>query len=507
MQENTNRAIAYNSAVLYGKTVINTACALLTTRFALQALGVVDYGLYAVLGGIISFISIFNTIMLSSSNRFIAVAIGRGDMDEANKQFNVNLVIHVAIAILALLVAYPVGEWYIPRYVNYDGPLSNAMMVYIVSVAGSVMSFVGVPYNGLLMAKEKFIVFSLTDVVSHIVRLIIAWMLVYNFESKLLIYTITMAFMTALSTLVYMIYCGRHYPEIVKLRVVRERKMYKSVFNFSAWVSVGAVASIAKSQGAALVVNSFFNTVMNTAMGIASNINLYIGIFASNVVQPMMPQITKSYAAGDTKRTDELLVMSTKYAFLLTLMVGSFFLVAPEWLLGLWLGDVPPYASVFLVLFVIDHLVQSVNSGISNIIWANGKIALYQVLTSSLNILAVVAGYFVLKGGAEAYFLTVTYICFSVIRFFAIQWSLHHTLNYDNRILWKKSYIPSLIVVALFIPVLFIPDCIHPFIKLSVSFLYLSTLEFFIGLNREERTRLLNFFREKTRRLKKNNCL
>ena len=372
MQENTNRAIAYNSAILYGKMVINTVCALLTTRFALKALGVTDFGLYALLGGIISFIAIFNTIMLSTSNRFIAVSIGKGDMNEVNKQFNVNIVIHSIIAILALIIAIPIGEWYIPRYVNYDGLLTNALWVYFISVAGSIFSFVGVPYNGLLMAKERFIVFSFVDVALHIMKLIIAWLLVFYFDHKLLIYTVTMAFMTAAPTVVYYIYCNHHYKEMVKLSFVRDRKMYKEVFNFSAWVSVGAVADITKNQGAALVVNAFFNTVMNTALGVATSINNYISLFAKGVIQPMQPQITKSYAAGDIQRTNELLIMSTKYSFLLTLIVGAIFLVAPEWLLSLWLGEVPPYASTFLVLLVVDHLVQSLNSGISNLIWLFG---------------------------------------------------------------------------------------------------------------------------------------
>lgn len=172
--ENTNRAIAYNSVILYSRMIVNTICALLSTRFALHALGVVDYGLYAVLGGIISFIGIFNTIMLSTSNRFIAVAIGKGNINEVNKQFNVNFIIHVAIAVFALIVTIPIGEWYIPRYVNYDGPLYNAHVVYIVSVIGSIFSFIGVPYNGVLMAKEKFIVFSLVDVALHVLKLAVA---------------------------------------------------------------------------------------------------------------------------------------------------------------------------------------------------------------------------------------------------------------------------------------------------------------------------------------------
>ena len=476
---------------------LTTVCALLTTRFALQALGVVDFGLYAVLGGIISLISIFNTIMLSTSNRFIAVAIGKGDVEEANKQFNVNLTVHVAIALLALLIAFPLGNWYIPRYVNYEGALSNAKMVFAISIIGSILSFVGVPYNGLLMAKERFAVFSLVDVVSHLLKMVVAWILVSHFEHKLLIYTVTMAFMTAMPTMVYILYCSKRFSDIVHLKIVRDRQMYKNVFGFSAWVAVGAVANVGKTQGAALVVNLFFNTIMNTAMGIATSVNHYISLFAQGVVQPMQPQITKSYAAGDKQRTDELLIMSTKYSFMLMLLVGSFFLVSPEWLLGLWLGEVPPYATIFLTLFVVDGLVQSFNSGISNIIWASGKIAIYQLLTSLLNILAVVAGYFVLRGGAPAYYLTVTYICFSVIRFFAIQWSLHRTLNYDNKILWKNSYFPSLLIVTLFLPVFVIPEAVHPVLKLVVSFLYLCFLEWFIGLKKNERQRLISFVKSK----------
>ena len=497
MRENTNQAIAYNSVILYIKMAVNTICALLTTRFALQALGVTDFGLYAVLGGIISFMAIFNTIMLSTSNRFIAVAIGGGDIDEVNSQFNVNLVIHAAIAIVALIVAVPVGEWYIPRYVNYDGPISNALMVYYISIAGSIISFIGVPYSGLLMAKERFIVFSTVDVLLHILKLAVAWLLVYFFDNKLFIYSVMMGLTTALPTVVYYLYCNRHYRNMVCFHFIRDRKKYKDVFGFSAWVGVGAVADVAKNQGAALIVNAFFNTAMNTAMGVATSINTYVGMFAKGVIQPMQPQITKSFASGDTKRTDELLIMSTKYSFLLTLLVGSVFLVEPEWLLSLWLGDTPPYAAIFLVLLVIDHIVQSFNAGISNIIWASGRISLYQILTSSLNVLAIVAGFFVLKGGAAAYYLIVTYISFSVIRFFAIQWALHRTLNYNNSILWKNSYLPSLLVVFLYLPFFLVPDIIHPAIHLSFSLFYLCLIEWFVGLSKIERKRLTLFVRSK----------
>ena len=309
-----------------------------------------------------------------------------------------------------------------------------------------------------------------------------------------------MAVMTATPTIVYYIYCNRQYKEIVKFRIVRDGEMYKRVFSFSAWVSVGSVAHIAKNQGAALVINAFFDTVMNTAMGVANSICYYVSLLANGAIQPMQPQITKSYAAGDSKRTDELLIMSTKYSFLLTLLVGSIFLVVPDWLLSLWLGSVPAYASIFLVLLVIDQMVQSFNAGINNIIWASGKIALYQILTSALNLLAIVAGYFVLRYGAPAYYLLVAYIVVSVMMFFVIQFSLKKTLHYNSRSLWKYSYVPSFFTLVLFIPILLIPNFNLTFIKVMVVFLYLCVIEWFVGLSKVERGKIAGVIKNKIRK-------
>lgn len=501
--ENTNKAIAYNSIILYGKMAITTVCALLSTRFGLQALGVVDYGLYAVLGGIISIIAIVNTIMVTTSNRFIAVAIGRGDMEEANKQFNVNLSIHLAIALLVLVIAYPIGNWYIHHYVNYDGPIRNAIMVYCISIVGSAISFIAVPYQGLLMAKEKFLVISAMDVFSHVTRLVVTWLLLYYFSQKLLIYTLAFSVLHALPLFYFLIYCSRHYRPIVHFRFVKDRKMYKEVFNFSAWIGVGALAHVARNQGAALIVNAFFNTVMNSAMGVASMVNTYVRMFATNITQPIAPQITKSYAIGNRQRTDELLVMSVKYCYLLTLMVGSFFLATPDWILSLWLGEVPPFSKIFLTLFIVDNLVLSLNEGVGNIIFASGKVGLYQICSSVMNILSVVLGYFVLRGGAPAYYLMAAYIVVSVIRFFVIQWALHRTLNFNNRILWRKAYLPSFLATLLFVPILFIPIFYHPALKLTVTFLYLSLLIWFIGLSNTERQSLIAFARNKFKRNRK----
>lgn len=487
MKENTNKAIAYNTLVLYARLAITSILTLFTTRYALKALGIIDFGLFSVLGSITTFIGIFNTIMLSTSNRFIAVAIGKGNLDEANKQFNVNLVIHLFIAAVTIIVAYPLGDWYIDNFVNFEGNITTAKTVFNISVLGSVIAFIGVPYNGLLMAKEKFIVFCSIDVISHILKLIVSILLIYCFNNKLIVYSIALAFLSAYPTLIYAVYCKRKYTNIVKWRVVKEKGRYKEIFTFSGWVAYGALATVAKSQGAALIVNAFFNTIMNTALGIANSINALVTMFAQNVANPIAPQITKAYASNNHWRCNQLLIMSTKLSFMVMFVIAVPFLIETEWILKIWLGEVPPFAAKFTILLIIDALITSLNSGISNIIFASGRIALYQVVVNTLRLLAIIAAYFALKIFKEPYSLLYAYILFSVINFFVVQWVLNKTLKFDNRILVKESYIPSFKIVLLFLPVLFIKVPMANIVHIIIALIYVISIIYLIGLNKDEK--------------------
>ena len=494
MQENTNKAIALNSIILYIKMGINTICSLLITRFALQALGVSDFGLFSVLGGIVSFIAIFNTILLSTTNRFIAVAIGKNNIKDANIQFNVCLLVHIAIALVTLLLAVPVGNWYIDRFINYEGDISNAYKVFNISIVASIIAFVGIPYNGLLMAKERFWIFSLVDILAHLIKLLVSYLLLDFFTNKLLVYTVAVSILSVVPIFIYMFYSYIKFSEIVKFRLVKEKSKYQEIFKFSAWVSIGAVSVVAKNQGAALLVNAFFNTIMNTALGIANSVNSYISLFAQNVAQPMSPQITKSYASGDRCRTDELLIMSTKFSFLMMLLVSIPFLVSPEWIIQLWLGEIPPYVVSFTVLLIIDNLVQSLNSGISNVIFASGKISLYQVCISVLNVLSIVLAYICLKLGMPVISLVISYIIVSLIKFVVIQIVLNKTLQYNSSLLIKNSYIPSLAVSILFVPILFLRGIIHPVLLILVAMIYVLLIIVIVGMNKKERNYIVRIF-------------
>lgn len=487
MQENTNKAIAINSIITYARMGISTILALFTTRFALQALGVVDYGLFSVLGGIITFMGIFNTIMLSTCNRFLAVAIGKGDPKEINKTFNVNLIIFWGCALLLVVLAVTIGDWYVRNKINYEGPHENVLVVYYFSVIGSIISTLGTPYNGLLMAKERFFMFSLVDVAVHVLRFGVVLSLVYFFEEKLLIYTLLQALTVSIPTLVYWWYCKRKFPDITQFHFIKSKSDYKEVFGFSGWVGFGAIAFVVRNQAASLLVNLFFNTVMNTALGIANSLNHYVTMFANSITQPIQPQITKSYAAGNYSRTETLLIMSTKLTFLMMLFISIPFFVGAEWIIRLWLGQVPPYAVSFTLLLIIDNLVMSFNSGQSVVLFADGRITLYQVVISILRLLAVVAGYFVLKAGTPPETLFITYIVFSILMVVATQWCLKKTLNYNIKGLILHSYIPSILTLVLTFPVLLIPQSVMPPLRIGIGMVYYLFIVWYVGLSKAER--------------------
>lgn len=500
MKENNNRAILVNTAVLYLRMAVVTVCSLFITRFALKALGVDDFGLFSVVGSVISFVGVINTIMVSTSNRYIAVAIGNGDKVEVNRVFNVCVVIHILIAIATAIVALPVGDWYIHRYVNYNGPIENALMVYNISIVSSIIAFITVPFNGLLMAKEKFIVFCSIDMLSQIFKLTVALSLLYFFEQKLLVYAGTQAFLTAIPTLIYWLYCQRHYPEIANWKFVRERKLYVEMLKFSGWVGFGAVATVGKAQGAQLLINSFFNTVMNASLGVANTVNHFVTMFSQNVTQPIAPQITKSYAAGDYNRCNQLLIKSTKFAFLTMLLVSSPFFSDMDWILMLWLGEVPEYASMFGKLLVLDALIGSFNSGIANVIFANGKIAFYQLSVNTLRLLSVIIAYFVLKSGAPAFSLFYVYILITFVTNIFIQISIYRVRGFSFRSLAKGSYIPSLLVCILYVPMLFIPININPLFHMAMIFAYLCVVVLFVGFRKNERQYFLNIIKSAYRK-------
>ncbi len=498
VKENTNRAIFYNTIILIIKLLVNTLTTLFATRFTLKAMGAEDFGLFAVLGGIVAFLAILNTIMVATSNRFISVAIGKGDISDINSTFNVNFIIHVTIAVITLVVATPIGHVYVYNYLNYNGNLDIAAIIMYTSIIGSAISFISIPFNGLLMSKENFLVISLVDIIAHILKLVLAYTILFvQKDSVMLVYALGLFVLTVAPTIFYYIYCKVKYVEITKFRLVKDKDRYKACLGFSAWVSYGAIASVFKSQGAAVIINSFFTTLMNAALSIANTVNSFIVLISQSISQPITPQITKSFAKNDTARCDDLLVLSTKLTFVVSFLISLPILKETEWFLNLWLGESPDHAVLFTRLLIVDTLITSLNSGISAIIFASGRIKLYQLLINTLRLLSVVLAYVAIKLGGAPESLLYAYIIISLLIVLSSQIVLRKTLSYNTRILWKRSYIPSIVLVITSLPILYIDIPLHPLYSASLVVFWGLLAAAIVILSKKERQRIYDFLKIK----------
>jgi O-antigen/teichoic acid export membrane protein len=302
-----------------------------------------------------------------------------------------------------------------------------------------------------------------------------------------MVYTIIVTLLTALPAILYILYCKKHFYEYSKIRMIKNKSIYKEMFNYSIWIGYGAIASIAKNQGSGLIVNRFFNTVMNASLGIANTINHAIQMIAYNLGKSMTPQITKSYACGNINRSESLVIACSKYTFLLLLLTASPFIVETEYIINLWLGEVPPNSKSFVILLIIDSLIISLNNGIPELIFASGKIKWYQIIVNTLSIFSVIVGFIVLSKGYPAHYLYYTYITFSLIILIIRQFVLNIVIKINNWRIIKDSYFPCFIISILFYVYLQINIKLNPIINIIITFVYLSILIFLIGLKKIDR--------------------
>ena len=497
MQENTNKSIAVNSLILYIRLAIISISGLLYTRFSLQALGISDYGLYSVIACIITFISIINTIMVTTSNRFIAIAIGKNEQEEVCRQFNVNLVIHVLIALLTVAIALPIGHWYIMHNVTYEGDMQIVQRVFDVSIIAAAMSFVGVPYNGLLIARERFFVFCSTDVAMSLFKLFFTYLLISHFEHKLIIYTFVMAFMTSFPTLVFFVYCRKQFADITRFVFVRQWRKYYDVLNFSIGIGIGAIATIGKAQGGALIINMFFSTTMNAGLAVANSVSSILQTFANNAQKPISPQIVKNYAAGNLDRCTSLVCLASKATYLSMFFVSIPFILAPEVIFGLWLKEVPPYAITFTHLLIVDILIFSINAGVNDFVFATGKIKLYQIIVNTLLVSSIFVGYLAMRRGMPPQYLFYVYIAFSFLVFLLRPFIIVRITKFDVWALLRDSYVPVLLITFLFVPTLYLKQLVGPVLSVLLAYAYFLVLLYVVGLRKNERQYVNSLVRSK----------
>lgn len=500
---NDNKRIAVNSFVIFARLCITSIIGIFASRLVLDALGASNYGLYDVVGGIVTLLNVMNTAMLSTTYRYIAYEIGKGESGRPNAVFNTSLLIHFGFAVFILLIGLTVGLWYINNYLNIpDDSMADARFVFLVSLLTTSFSTLLVPYQGLLVAYERFASTAIIDIVTNLIRFGALVLLLYSVDNSLRVYSIIQVGYTVVAGVSYTVLCYNNYYSTVKLKLYKEKSLIKEMMSFALWTLFGAVASIGKTQGCVILINYFFGTLVNAAYAIGHQIESYVLMFARSLNSAAVPQITKSFSGGNDGRSLLLTSYISKYTFIMMMMVAFPVLLEIDFILGIWLKEVPEGAGVFCRLIILNAVIGCLGEGIPALINATGRIKTYQIIFHTFNLLGLPIAFFVFKLGYDQYSIMYVYIGINIAAALLRLYLLKKLYDFDISMIVKVSYVkiaiisvPLLIGYFIYNPVDF--SLVGHLVGLVMAELYLILVVFLLGIDKHEKELLLSFVRNR----------
>ena len=500
LRMNENKKIAINSIVIFVRLIVTSIIGLVSSRLVLDALGASDYGLYNVVGGLVVLLNVLNTAMITTTYRYIAFELGKKE-GNPNRIFCASLTIHFVFAVLILLIGLTIGMWYVSNYLNVpDGKISDASFVLVISIITTCISTFLVPYQGLLVAYEKFIVSALIDIITKSLYLGAIYYILVHLSNGLRAYAYIQLGLTVITGLCYLLYSINHYGAIVKLRVVREIALYKEMFSFTGWTLLGATASVMKTQGSAAVINYFFGTIVNAAFAVANQVQSFILLFSRNIAQAAIPQITKNLSGGNKDRSVNITCYISKYTFILMIIVAFPVIVELDFLLGLWLKEVPDGTSLICKLMIVDCIMACLGAGIPALVQATGKIRPFQIVSSILLIMPIPVSIGFFHCGFPVYYIIVSFILFNAILAVVRLILLKRVLDFDVKSFARLSYLSMLymslplVVFYLIYNYIYNPSqmgAIGHLVGLLVSELFTLVVIWVIGLGRYEKEKVI----------------
>ena len=499
---NNNKKIALNSIMIYVRLCVVSLISIIMSRVVLDALGASDFGLYNVVGGIVLLLNVINSSMTSTTYRYIAYELGKGPEGNPNKIFNTSLRIHCIFAILIIVIGTPLGEYYILNYLNVDsGSIGDAQFVFRLSIISAAINTVFVPNQGLLVAYEKFKATALIDIFSNVLKLGLVVLLLHSDTNRIRLYSIIMLLGTIANSLAYYLYCIRYHKPVVKFKANKDAALYKEMLSFSGWTLFGACANVGKSQGSAILINYFFGTIVNAAYAVARQLETFVMMFARSLSAAAVPQTTKSFSAGDIQRSILLTSRISKYTFILMALISFPLMIEMDFLLGIWLKEVPSGTSMFCRLMILANLIGCLGEGIPNLINACGQIKAYQIVVNTVLILGLPISFILYKLGYNPYILCVVYCLINFVNSFIKLVMLHRVVKFDVLSFMKVSHLRILyMTIPMVLFYIFLPQQLTTTghcINIIISLFFFLIITIYIGLDKKERTMIFDFIKRK----------
>lgn len=377
--------------------LLTIGVSLYTSRVILNVLGIEDYGVFNVVGGVIAILGFLNGSLSGASSRFITYTLGKGDEQELKKIFSSVLFVHFILAAIVVFVGETFGLWFVcNKLVIPVGRMTAALWVYHCSILTAVISIISVPYNSLIIAHERMSAFAYISIIEVLLKLLIAWLLIYLPYDKLIIYAIFYLLIQVIVRIVYSHYCTNHFFESRTVPSYSSKHV-KEICIYAGWTMNGNLAIIGYTQGINVLLNIFFGPIVNAARGIAVQVEAAVMTFVQNFQLAIRPQIIKSYAISDLKYMHKLVVASSKYGFYLILILSFPILLCITSILRLWLGVVPDYTVIFVRIMLLTGLLQPLSLAMVTAIHATGNIRKFQIFEGTSLLMVVPLAYILLK--------------------------------------------------------------------------------------------------------------
>lgn len=510
MSLENNKRIAKNTLLLYIRMLLTMGVSLYTSRIVLNTLGVSDFGIYNVVGGVVMMFAFLNSSMSSATQRFFSFELGRRDYEQLKKVFNMSVNIHAIIAFIIFVLAETIGLWFLnAKLVIPVERMEAANWVYQFSILSFMLTIMGVPYNAMIIARERMNVYAYVSIIEVILKLVIVFILVYLGYDKLKIYAILVFAVAAVIWCIYKFYCNRNFSE-TKYRFFWDKELYKTLMNYAGWNLFGNIAGVAMGQGVNILLNLFFGPIVNAARGIAFQVNSAVNGFVSNFQMAMNPQIIKSYASDDLKYMRQLIYRGSKYSFFLLFLLALPILMETELILHWWLKIVPNYTVLFCRLILINTLIDCVSGTLMTSAQASGKIKVYQAVVGGLLLLILPISYVLLKMGLPPQTTLYVSISISIIALLA-RLKVISKLIALSIVEFSQSVLVPVFLVS-FLSVIFpiilkfsISNEILRFFSVFMSSIISVTISvYFLGLKKVEQTFMINKARLFVLKLKRN---
>lgn len=497
-----NKRIAKNTIFLYFRMIFIMVVSLFTSRVVLNTLGVEDYGIYNVVGGIVAMFGFLNASMSSSTQRYIAYALGKNDYGNLRKIFSTCFLTHLLIAFVVLVLIETAGIWLLyNKMVIPTDRMNAAFWVFQFSSISAVVAIIGVPFNSDIIAHEKMSAFAYISILEVVLKLVIVYMLSIGNIDKLILYAALILVVQISIVFFYQIYCLKHFEES-RIKFIWDGSLFKEIFGFAGWNMWGCLAHILYTQGLNILLNMFFGPAVNAARGVATQVQGAVQQFSSNFQMALNPQITKTYAANDMKSMHTLIYRSSKFTFFLLFALSLPVIMETEQILTLWLKIVPDWTVIFVRLMLCVVMVDSIANPLMTAAAATGRVKVYQSVVGGILLLIVPISYIVLKLGGNPYSVFIVHFAVCTTAFAVRLFIIRPMINFSISSYLKNAIARCIVVgiVSLIIPVtlriLLDQSIFNSFVIIIASVISVLVFTFLIGLTTNERLFIANKIKE-----------